>query len=84
VAAKLIKATDRVLADKGVTDARIQARAMKLRGICLEAKGDLLEALGCYEQAIALDLNVGVKRRAEQIRKSGIFPDVTPALPRKK
>jgi len=42
---------------------------MKLRGVCIDAQGNLQEALDCYQKALTLDPKVGVKRRAEQIRK---------------
>lgn len=70
LAARLIKGVDRALTQMGSTDGRMQAWAMKLRGICLEPQGALHEALACYEKALELDPKIGVRRRAEQLRKS--------------
>jgi hypothetical protein len=70
LAARLIEAIDRVVPAIVSTDVKTQAWAMKLRGLCIDARGDLHGALGCYERALALDPKVGVRRRAEQIRKS--------------
>lgn len=69
LATKLIKGADRALFMVANADAKKQARAMKLRGICLDAQEVLQDALDCYDKALALDSKVGVKRRAEQIRK---------------
>lgn len=46
-----------------------QAIAFKLRGICLEAIAEVGQALAAYEQALKLDSKVGVKRKADQLRK---------------
>lgn len=67
---RLIEAIDRVVPTIVSTDGKTQAWALKLRGMCIDAQGNLHEALDCYERALALDSKVGVKRRAEQIRKS--------------
>jgi hypothetical protein len=61
---RLVKGIDRVM------DGRALAWAMKLRGMCIDAQGNMQEALDCYQKALALDPKVGVKRRAEQIRKN--------------
>jgi len=68
LATKLIKGADRALT-LAKSDAKKEARARKLRGICLDAQGVMQEALDCYDKALVLDSKIGVKRRADQIRK---------------
>jgi len=51
-------------------DDRTRAWALKLRGLCWESKASFAEALNCYDEALALDAKVGVKRRADQLRKA--------------
>jgi Tfp pilus assembly protein PilF len=46
-----------------------QARAWKFRGLCLEATAEVSFALQAYQQALALDPEVGVKRKVDQLRK---------------
>jgi len=70
LASKLLKGVDRVLSMLIDADFKKQAKALKLRGICLDAQGMLHDALDCYDKALMLDLKIGVKRRAEQIRKN--------------
>lgn len=43
--------------------------ALKLSGLCQEAQGELEEALASYEAAIALDPNIGLKRKAAHLRR---------------
>jgi hypothetical protein len=69
LAERLLKGIDRVIPDIVNADGKTQAWAMKLRGVCIDAQGNLQEALDCYQKALTLDPKVGVKRRAEQIRK---------------
>ncbi len=59
---------DRVLAAPR-TDPHAHARAYKIRGQLFEAKGDLTDALASYDAALTLDPKVGVKRKADQLRK---------------
>ena len=68
--AKLIASVDAGLASVQFKDSRSQAWGLKLRGICLEAQNAPAQALADYEKALALDQKIGVKRRAEQLRKS--------------
>lgn len=67
LAQRLIAATDVALADSAQQNNR--AWALKLRGISLEATGQLDAALACYDDATALDEKAGVKRRAQALRK---------------
>lgn len=55
LSAKLIECIDRVESDIKRTDQDTQARALKIRGICLEAQGMKELALSCYDKALALD-----------------------------
>lgn len=41
-----------------------------MRGMCLEASGMPRDALACYDKALVLNPKIGVKRRADQIRKN--------------
>jgi len=68
-AGKLIAAIDIALATHRPGDDHNRAWAYKLRGICLEATGTAAEALHCYDQALRLNPKVGVKRRADALRK---------------
>jgi hypothetical protein len=43
--------------------------ALKVRGLCQEALGNLASALSDYEEAIALDPKIGLKRKVAEIRK---------------
>jgi hypothetical protein len=72
--AKLIRSIDHSLAG-AVIDARTRAYGLKLKGRCLDSLASLDAALDCYDQALALDPKIGVKRRADQIRKSATAPD---------
>lgn len=45
------------------------AYILKYKGACLEVIEDFTSALACYEEALALDPKIGVKRRYEQLRK---------------
>jgi len=51
------------------TQGKVKAFALKLRGQCYDALGDTAPALAAFTEALALDPKVGVKRRAEQLRK---------------
>jgi len=69
LAAQLLPATETALAKLRADDPRARARVLKSRGICLEAVAELKQALACYDEALALDVKVGVKRRADSLRK---------------
>lgn len=56
-------------------DNRTKAWALKLLGMCYEAKSSPTQALTAYEQALSLDPKIGVKRRAQQLRTA--FPNRT-------
>lgn len=43
--------------------------ALKVRGLCQEALGNLPGALSDYERAIALDAKIGLKRKAAELRR---------------
>jgi hypothetical protein len=47
----------------------MRARIFKSRGICFEAIAEVGKTLEAYEEALALDPKIGVKRRADQLRK---------------
>jgi len=67
---KLMQAIDRVSPMLVTADARDQALALKLLGMCLENQGCLSEALAHYDKALAINPKVGVKLRADRIRKA--------------
>jgi tetratricopeptide (TPR) repeat protein len=69
LARRLIGSIDVALRNARTDESRTRAWAYKLRGLCLEKQNELAEALRCYEKALALDPKIGVKRRAEQLRK---------------
>jgi hypothetical protein len=48
---------------------KTRAFALKMRGQCYEAIADPGKALEAYTEALKLDPKVGVKRRADQLRK---------------
>ena len=63
---KIIACADTALTSP---DTRFHPLALKLRGICLESLGDDAESLASYEKALALNPNIGVKRRADKIKR---------------
>jgi hypothetical protein len=69
LAAQLLAAIDTALAGLRKEEGRTRARVLKSRGICLEAVAEVKQALAAYEEALALDPKVGVKRRTDQLRK---------------
>jgi hypothetical protein len=69
LAAQLLAGTDVALAELRKDDARTRARLLKSRGICLEAIAEAKQALAAYDEALALDPKIGVKRRADQLRR---------------
>jgi hypothetical protein len=71
IIALLLPAIDRALMSERYKDPKSQARAYRLRGTCFDVAGDPTKAAAAYEEALARDAKVGVKRRLDQIRKSG-------------
>lgn len=65
----LIGSIDVALNAARLGDARTQAWAWRLRGMCFETQNDAAAALGCYDKALTFDPKIGVKRRADQLRK---------------
>ena len=65
--ARIITGLNRAAQDK---DVHVRARALRIRGELLEQTGDGAAALVAYEQALALDPQVGVTRRADKLRKA--------------
>jgi len=70
LAARLIAGTEVALATRRPGDEHTRAWAYKLRGMCLEAQAKPSEALHDYELALKLDAKIGVKRRADALRKA--------------
>lgn len=70
LAARLIAGTEVALASRRPGDEHTRAWAYKLRGMCLEAQAKPSEALHDYELALQLDAKIGVKRRADALRKA--------------
>lgn len=50
-------------------DIKRKALLKRLQGQCAELKDDLPAALAAYDAALGIDQRVGIKRRAEQLRK---------------
>lgn len=70
LARRLIDGIDVSLDTRSPGDEHARAWAFKLRGICLESGGNALDALRCYDEALQLDPKIGVKRRADALRKA--------------
>ena len=73
--ARIIAGLDRAAQDK---DIHVRAPALRIRGELLEETGDGAAALVAYDQALALDPQVGVTRRADKLREAlspGSVPD---------
>jgi len=68
--AELLQAIDRVFPTVPPLNFEYKSLALKLKGICLENQGSLQEALDCYDKALTVNPKVGVKQRANKIRKS--------------
>ncbi|MBB5048528.1 hypothetical protein HNR60_003295 [Rhodopseudomonas rhenobacensis] len=66
---QLLGGIDVALASSTYNTPKWRAIAFKLRGLCLEAIAEVGQALVAYDQALALDPKVGVKRKADQLRK---------------
>jgi hypothetical protein len=69
LASQLLPAIDLALTRSRADDLKTRARALRSRGICFEAVAEVKQALNCYEEALTLDPKVGVKRKADQLRK---------------
>ncbi len=54
---------------KSSEDPRLRALAFKLRGTCYDQNGAAETALADFDSALALDPKIGVKRRAEALRR---------------
>lgn len=65
--ARIITGLNRAAQDN---DVHVRARALRIRGELLEETGDGAAALVAYEQALTLDPQVGVTRRADKLRKA--------------
>jgi hypothetical protein len=66
---QLLAAIDIALTSSTYNTPKWKALGFKLRGTCLEAIAEVGEALAAYDQALALDPKIGVKRKADQLRK---------------
>jgi hypothetical protein len=69
LAAQLLPATEAALNKLRADEARLRARILKTRGICFEAVAEVKQALACYEDVLTHDPKVGVKRKADSLRK---------------
>jgi hypothetical protein len=69
LAVRLLDSLNRISSTIPSSDSKAKAREKKLRGQCMEFQGDLSKALLIYDEALTLDPKVGIKRRADQIRK---------------
>jgi hypothetical protein len=68
---RLIGAIDRVSPLIVREHEKTQALAKRLRGECLEVRGDRAAALVNYREALSIDPKVGVKRQINRLRKAG-------------
>jgi hypothetical protein len=69
LARRLLASIDVAIRNSRPGENRTPALGFKLRGLCLETQNAMAEALESYEKALALDSKIGVKRRADQLRK---------------
>jgi hypothetical protein len=69
LADRLLKSLERISGQIPAADIQRKAMLEKLQGQCWEAKGDLAVALTAYDAALAINPKVGIRRRADQIRK---------------
>jgi len=69
LAHRLLKSLDRISRQIPEADIQRKATLKKLQGHCWEAIGDLATALTAYDAALTINPKVGIKRRADQIRK---------------
>lgn len=70
VSSRIIACIRRITPQLAKADRQWQALALKVHGACLEASGMQRDALSCYDKALALYPKIGVKRRADQLRKA--------------
>lgn len=68
-AQRLVGCIDKGLAAVRADDLRTRAFGLKLKATCLDGLEDWTVALTIYEEALALDPKLGVKRRIEQLRR---------------
>ena len=68
MSATIMASVDAILA-KPEFDPTERPVALKVRGLCQEALGNLASALSDYEEAIALDAKIGLKRKAAEVRR---------------
>lgn len=66
---RLYGSLDRISGKIPAADVKRKALLRKLQGQCAELKGDLPAAIAAYDAALDIDRKIGIKRRAEQIRK---------------
>jgi hypothetical protein len=66
---RLLASLDRISREIPATDIKRKALLKKLQGQSVELRGDLTAALMAYDAALKIDQKVGIKRRAEQLRK---------------
>ncbi len=69
LAKRLLISLDGFLINAGDLEPHTRALALKLKGACCEILEEFPKALRSYDAALALDPKIGVKRRAEQLRK---------------
>ena len=69
LADRLLKSLERISGQIPAVDIQRKAILKKLQGQCWEARGDLAGALAAYDAALAIYPKVGIKRRADRIRK---------------
>jgi hypothetical protein len=72
---RLLASLDRISKEIPASDIKRKALLRKLEGQCAELRGELRTALAAYDAALAIDQKVGIKRRADQIRKQLIRAD---------
>lgn len=68
-ARRLVDCINKGLVAVCADDPRTRAFGLKLKATCLDGLEDWTSALANYEEALALDPKLGVKRRIEQLRK---------------
>jgi tetratricopeptide (TPR) repeat protein len=66
---RLIWACDVGLRDQMWRDPQWQAQGLRVKAECYDRTGRLSDALRNYQQALAANPKVGVKRRAQQVEK---------------
>jgi hypothetical protein len=69
LAKRMVSAIDIGLLSVRDDDISTRSYALRLKGECLDGLGQFEAALGVYEMALRIDPKIGVKRRAEKIRK---------------